>query len=459
MIKILQYGEGNFLRAFADTYFHALNSEGGDYGVYIVKPTPSPKPEMMACFQKQSNRYHVILRGSEGGETVERIRRVECIKQVINPFAEHAAYMALAEDPELKIIISNTTEAGIRFVESDTPEDFAESAYPAKLTAFLYARFKAGLGGVYLLPVELIDGNADRLKECVERYTALWGLPRAFADWNEAENVYCNTLVDRIVSGYPANEDTLLHLEGLIGETDGLLTVGEPFGLWVIENKGRIADYVREGAHDIEVILTNDIAYYKKRKVRILNGCHTTMVPVGLMLGAETVYDCMTDSRLSAFMEAALEEIIPYVSEDTAATREFADRVKDRFLNPFLNHRLQSISLNSISKWRARVLPSFKDHYADKGMLPPHLTVGFAYLMALYSGVTMTDGGFVTEIGDKTIRLSDDPRYLAYFAEGRPLGEIMADAEMWGEDLTAYPDFLNTVTAHIERIRRGDDLL
>ena len=363
MIKILQYGEGNFLRTFVDAYFDTLNKNGaGEYEVNIVKPITFGTLER---FEKQKNKYHIVLRGYENGQAVENIRKIDVLNKVIDPFADAESYYALAKDKDLKIIVSNTTEAGICYNEADSFDGFDGITYPAKLTKFLYERFNAGLSGVYLMPVELIDNNADELQKCVSKYIELWNLPAAFKKWNDEENFYCNTLVDRIVSGYPRDEQTKARLETLIGEKDELVSIGEPFGLWAVEKKGNIADYIKEGVNNIEVVLTNDIGYYKKRKVRVLNGSHTNLVPAGLMLGAETVYDCMNDEKLSAFVERTLkEEIIPFVSDNIEATTAFADSVKERFMNPYLNHQLVSISLNSISKWRARVLPSFKDYYA-----------------------------------------------------------------------------------------------
>ena len=287
MVKVLQYGEGNFLRTFVDVYFDTLNKNGqGRYAVNIVKPITFGTLER---FEKQSNKYHIVLRGMENGKSVENVYRVDSLEKVIDPFSDYESYVALAKDPELKIIVSNTTEAGICYNGEDKMDGFDGITYPAKLTKFLFERFNAGLDGVYLLPVELIDNNADELKKCVDKYIALWNLPAAFKTWNDEQNFYCNTLVDRIVSGYPRDEETKTHLQELIGEKDELMSIGEPFGLWAVEKKGNIAEYIKEGAHNIEVVLTNDIGYYKKRKVRVLNGSHTNLVPTGLMLGAVTV--------------------------------------------------------------------------------------------------------------------------------------------------------------------------
>lgn len=442
MKKVLQYGEGNFLRSFVDLYFEALNREGGEWAVEIVKPIPFGS---LDAFARQGNRYHVVLRGVKDGNAAETVCPVSVVERAISPFDDFPAYAALAVDPELAVIVSNTTEAGICYREGDSFDGFAEITYPAKLTKFLYARFRAGLPGVYLLPVELIENNADELFRCVEKYIDLWQLPEAFREWNRTENFYCNTLVDRIVSGFPRDEVLRERLWKLVGERDDLLSVAEPFGLWVIENKGKIADLLPAGHHNIDIILTDDIAYYKKRKVRVLNGSHTNLVAAGLLSGAETVYDCMTNETLYRFFRASLEEIVPFVSSDRSMTERFAADVEERFRNPYLNHQLTSIALNSISKWRARVLPTFRDFFAANGRIPEHLTVGFSCLMHLYR--------------TKYAELKDDAEVLSFFASGKPLKDFLSDRTVWGEDLTAYPQFLETVTAQTERLARGESLL
>lgn len=454
MIKILQFGEGNFLRTFVDVYFDTLTREGyGEYGVTIVKPITFGTLER---FERQNNKYHVILRGVADGADVENVYEINSVKAAIDPFADEQAYYDMAKDAELKIIVSNTTEAGICFNEKDEFDGFEHSTYPAKLTKFLYERFKAGLDGVYLMPVELIDNNADELYKCVDKYVSLWNLPKAFKKWNDERNYYCNTLVDRIVSGYPRDEETEKHLESLIGEKDELMSVGEPFGLWAVEKKGNIAEYIQEGVHNIEVVLTKDIGYYKKRKVRVLNGSHTNLVPVGLMLGAETVYDCMKDEKLSAFVEDTLrEEINPFVSADLAATTAFAESIKSRFLNPYLNHQLTSIALNSVSKWRARVLPSFQDYYKAHGVIAPRLTVGFSYLMALYSMIEKNGDKYTVTLANREIEMKDDLPYLEYFANKKSVGGFMSDVDIWGEDLTKYGNFYEEVVENMEKIKNG----
>lgn len=236
------------------------------------------------------------------------------------------------------------------------------------------------------------------------------------------------------------------------------MSIGEPFGLWAVENKGEISEYIKAGRHNIEVVLTNDIKYYKKRKVRVLNGSHTNIVPAGLWLGKNTVYDCMRDARLNQFLSETLaNEIIPYVSPDTAATAKFAESVKERFLNPYLNHQLTSIALNSISKWKARDLPSFKDYYEAHGEIPENLTKGFAYLMAMYKLMEKReDGKYYAKLPSRTVEMHDEEKYLEYFANGGCVIEFMRDESVWGEDLTLYADFAEKVKGYVKRLRNGE---
>lgn len=457
MIKILQFGEGNFLRAFADSYFQALSDEGRDYQVNIILPLSSPIVEL---FNRQNNRYNVILRGSADGRDVEDIYPINVIDRVIDPYKDQESYYALAQDEELKVIISNTTEAGICYSAEDSIDGFDGITYPAKLTKFLFKRFKAGLSGLYILPCELIDNNADKLFECVEKYIELWSLPEEFKAWNREQNYYCNTLVDRIVSGYPRDEETRSHLTALLGKKDDLMTVGEPFGLWAVERKGDIAKYIPEGKHNIEVVLTEDINYYKKRKVRVLNGSHTNLVPAGLWYGEQTVYDCIKNASLSRFLlETLKNEIVPFVSSDISATQKFADSVLDRFGNPYLNHQLTSIALNSISKWRARLLPSFSDYYARHGKIAPNMTVGFSYLMNLYARAIKEDGKYFVYLPARKIEIVDDIPYLEYFAKGGSVADFMADESVWGEDLTKYDGFLSAVEKNLALIGAGEKLI
>lgn len=457
MIKVLQFGEGNFLRTFVDHYFNTLNNEGGEYQVNIVKPITFGTLDK---FEAQNNIYHIVLRGVKEGKAVEDVYKITAVKNAICPFKNFEKYIALALDKDLKIVVSNTTEAGICYNSNDKFDDFEGITFPAKLTKFLLERFNANLPGLYMMPVELIDNNADELYKCVLNYIELWNLPAEFKKWIQEENYFCNTLVDRIVSGHPRDEQTKTHLQDLIGEKDELVSIGEPFGLWAVEDKGEISKYIKEGFHGIDVVLTKDIKYYKKRKVRVLNGSHTNLVPAALWLGAKTVDQCMVDEKLSAFLQNTLkEEIIPFVSDDIKATTEFANSVTERFLNPYLNHQLISISLNSISKWRARNLPSFADYYAKHGKIAKYLTIGFSYLMTLYSSLKEEGDKFFAYLPSGKVEFKDDIPYLKYFADGGDAIQFMKDENVWGEDLTKYVGFAEAVKENMALIKEGKNLL
>jgi tagaturonate reductase len=425
-----------------------LNREGGEYSVSIVKPI---KMGDLTRFAEQGNSWNVVLRGFEGVSAT----KVSCVGEMIDIFTDDAPYFALAKDKELRVIVSNTTEAGIRFDEGDRLEAFPDVSYPAKLTRFLMARYEAlgDEGGVYLMPVELIDKNADNLFACVEKYAELWGLSEDFKRWNREKNFYCNTLVDRIVSGYPKTEEDVKSTDDAIGYHDPLVTIGEHFGLWAVEKKGEIDKYIIEGHHGIDVVLAPSIDYYKKRKVRVLNGSHTNLVAYGLLSGMQTVYDCMNDEKLLAFVSRTLEEEInPFVSSDLAATRAFADEVVTRFKNPYLNHRLISISLNSISKWAARDLPSFDDYYKTNGKIPECLTLGFSYLMALYLKAEKSGDAYTVSLPYGVENLIDTPEYLEYFTAGGSVKAFMARADVFGADLTKYEGFYEAVLENLAKI-------
>ena len=457
MIHILQFGEGNFLRAFVDTYFDTLNKEGyGPYEVTIVKPIPYGTLEV---FHRQKNRYHTVLRGQGEQGSVEKIYPIDVVKRVIDPFSEREAFFALASDENLKIIVSNTTEAGIVYQENDTLDNFEEMSYPLKLTLFLYERYQKGLDGVVLLPCELIDNNATVLRECVRKYILKFNLGDDFYRYNEENNIYLNTLVDRIVSGYPRDTQVREHLTDLIGEEDALMSVAEPFGLWAVEYNERASEYLKTGRHNIDLVLTDDIGYYKKRKVRVLNGAHTGMVPMALWMGKTFVYDSMKDENIYRFLQEMLEEITPFVSEKTEDTEAFARDVLIRFENPYLNHSLTAILLNSVSKWIARNMPSYLDYYASYGTLPQKLTVGFAYLIALYSTAKRReDDTFYATTPNGEVPLNDTREYLYHFAEGGSVHDFLVGGT-FPEELISISSFLPTVEDAVSRILKGEKLL
>ena len=453
MIKIIQYGEGNFLRSFVDLYFDTLNKEGEEeYRVNIVKPIALGSLEK---FYKQKNKYNVVLQGFLKGKNYEKFYHVDVVDKVLNPFENNEEYYKLALDKNLKILVSNTTEAGICFDANDDINSCPNITYPAKVTKFLYKRYKAGLPGLYLLPVELIENNADELYKCVDKYIDLWHLEEDFRIWNNTQNYYCNTLVDRIVSGYPRDEEKRNALYKKLGYQDELISIGEPFGLWVIQNKGEIKNILKDGHHNIDVIFADDIAYYKKRKVRVLNGSHTNLVPISLWKGKETVYEVMQDKELSLFVDQTLkEEIIPFVSNNIKETTAFAESVKERFLNPFLNHQLTSIALNSISKWKARVLPSFLDYYNQNKSLPMHMVKGLAYLIKLYQSIELINDKYMAHLPNRYIEMKDDVYNLTYFINGHTVKDFLNDDKLWGIKLLDIENLENIINKELEEIKR-----
>lgn len=458
MIKVAQFGEGNFLRTFVDVYFDCLNKTSNNkYEVHIIKPIVFGD---LTNFKKQNNRYHVVLRGTIGQKDVENVYEINSVKEAFSPFDNLNRYFELAKDKDLKLIVSNTTEAGICFNNSNKiDDDFERLTYPAKLTLFLFERFKANLPGVYIIPVELIDNNANELAKCVNQYIELWNLPKEFKEWNNNYNYYCNSLVDRVVSGYPKDNKLKQHLWSLIKEKDELISIGEPFGLWVIERKNGLEEYILEGEHNINVILADDISYYKKRKVRILNGSHTNLVPICLWHAKLTVYDCMVDQKTRKFIDESLEEIIPFVSSDVNKTREYANDVISRFLNPFINHQLTSIALNSVSKWKARVLPTILDYVKNKKELPKRLVLGFSYLVNQYMNIKKDNETYYVDLPSRRIEVRDDIYYLNYFANNKTLFDFMSDVSLWGIDLTKIDGFYDAVDKNLKAIQNNEDLL
>ena len=453
----MQFGEGNFLRSFVDLYLDTLNKEDGfNYEVTIVKSIKFGSVEQL---RKQNGQYHVVLRGRLNDKNVEDVYHVDSVKDAFSLYEEQNSFFKLAEDQEVKIIVSNTTEAGIVFNKDDQKEAFPDVTYPAKLTLWLYHRYKSNLPGVYILPVELIDNNALMLEKCVNQYIDLFNLGDDFKQWNLKNNYYCSTLVDRIVSGHPKDKETEGHLYSLVGQVDPLLSVGEPFGLWVIEDKGNIKNLLKDGHHNIDVIFTKDISYYKKRKVRVLNGSHTNLVPISLWMGKETVYDVMNDQLLSEFVNNTLNfDIIPFVSDNIEATKAFAEDVKQRFMNPFLNHQLTSIALNSISKWKARDLCSFVDYYEKNRELPRFLTIGFAYLINMYMHIEKCGDKYICHLPTRDIEVKDDEKYLIYF-KSHNVHDFLSDKTIWDIDLTEFADLEEEINCYLLKIQNKERVI
>lgn len=457
-VKVLQFGEGIFLRAFADYAIDIANEEKGFDGSIAVILPRSGKTDR---FAKQNNIYTVCLRGQQDGQVYKENRVITSIDSVISARDEYDAFMALAHEDALEFVISNTTDAGIVFNEADQFADCPPSTFPAKLTKFLYERYTHYNGdvqkGLIMLPTELNDDNGQLLKRCVLQYVALWNLDDGFAAWIEAACRFVDTLVDRIVAGYPASNIDAIQEE--LGYEDALLDQAEPFSLWVIGDPS-IADTFAVGSDKFHVEFTDNIQAFKEQKVRILNGAHTSMVLGAYLSGLDYVGQCMADPVVRRSLDQTVfGEIVPTVDLPREKAEAFAKAVYERFENPFVNHALLAISLNSISKWKGRVLPTFKDSVAATGKLPKWLTYSLAALLAFYRTTEEGNDCLVsTRAAGNTYEIHDDAEKLAFIKENatKPTAEyvqaVMSRSDFWGEDLTAIAGFADAVTAHIDRM-------
>lgn len=464
--RFLQFGEGNFLRAFVDYFVDVMNEKCGFRSkVVIVQPT-GKNTHPHDCLNAQEGLYTLLSRGKAGGRKVEEARVISSVSRCLNPVSEYDSYMACADNPALRFIISNTTEAGIRYDPACLFTDRPASSFPGKLTQFLYARYrKFGRDegkGLVLLPCELIDGNGKALKECVLRYAAQWELGEGFVRWLEEENLFCSTLVDRIVTGYPKGE--LSALQERFGYEDGMMDAGEVFAFWAIEAPESLKEELPFEKAGLPVFVTDDCAPYKQRKVRILNGAHTSMVLGAYLAGLDIVRSCMEDETIRNFMNQAIyEEIIPTMALPDKELKDFADAVTDRFDNPFIDHELLAISLNSTSKWRERVLPSLKDYAASYGRLPRCLTASLAFYLAFYRDVRPEGDGFAGIGCGRKYPVRDDRHVLEFFYAQKGYAQsgggaaaltraVLANTEFWGEDLTRIEGLVEAVSADLERV-------
>ena len=465
--RVLQFGEGNFLRAFVDHFIDLMNERAGFNGkVVICQPIEQGLSDMI---NEQEGLYTLFLRGQENGQKVNSKRVISCVSRCISPYSRFDEFIKCASDKDLRFIISNTTEAGIAFDPECRPDDRPASSFPGKLTQFLYERYKLKLPGFIILSCELIDRNGDELIKCVDRYIEKWGLPDAFREWVRGENIFCSTLVDRIVPGYPRAEAQAICEE--LGYEDRLIDTGEVFGTWVIEGPQSIKDEFPVERAGLPILVVGNVDPYKKRKVRILNGAHTSMIMAAYIAGMDIVRDCMKDDVIKGFMNRALyDEIIPVLSGlDDKDKRDFAAAVTDRFSNPFIDHQLLSISLNSASKWKARVMPTVIEYHEQKASLPPVLTFSFAAFLFFYHlGTRMRDGALIASRPAATIpgtdrsgefAIRDDAWVLEAFLSLKDASDdeladaVISDERMWGTSLKDLPGFSDEVKKDMRLIR------
>ena len=450
--KVIQFGEGNFLRAFVDWIIWKMDKSAGfNGGVVVVQPI---EKGMVDALNEQDGLYHLNLQGIDKGQAVDSIDLVDVINRGINPYRDFGSYLSLAEDPGIRFVISNTTEAGITFDPSCKLDDRPASSYPGKLTQLLYHRFKYFKGdrskGFIIFPCELIFLNGKELKKCILQYIDLWGLEPEFRTWfEEACGVYC-TLVDRIVPGYPKdNIDSILER---IGYDDRLVDKAEIFHLWVIEAPDSVAEEFPAGKAGLNVLFVPSEAPYHARKVTLLNGPHTVLSPVGYLSGLDTVKECVEDPLIGKFVHKVMfEELLETLDLPRHELEKFAGDVLERFVNPYVKHFVTSIMLNSFSKYKTRDLPGLKTYLQRKGSLPEGLVLGLAGIITYYRGGRR---------GDAEIVPADDPAILDLLKSLWATGDISKVAEgvlgagwIWGEDLNLIPGLTSMLTGFLMTVR------
>ncbi len=455
--KVLQFGEGNFLRAFVNHFIDEMNEKAGFNGkVVVTQPIAQGLANMI---NDQEGLYTLFLRGSENGQKVNNKRVISCISRCLNPYEDYDALMECANNPDLRFIVSNTTEAGITYDSSCKFEDKPASSFPGKLTAFLYKRYQNKLPGFIILSCELIDHNGDELRKCVHQYIDQWGLDNDFRLWVDKDNIFCSTLVDRIVPGYPRAEAENLCKE--LGYQDNLIDTAECFGFWVIEGPQSIKNEFPVDVAGLPIIVVDDVTPYKQRKVRILNGAHTSFIMAAYLAGQDIVRDCMDDEVIKGFMNKTIyDEVIPTLELPKDNLMQFASDVSDRFANPFIDHQLLSISLNSTSKWKARCMPSLLEYYKRNNELPKCMTFSFAAYISFYHNCyEKGEDCLLAKRGEDTYKIMDDQWVLDFYYDHKDdddatiAKEVINNNKMWGDDLINLPGFEAQVTEYLTMIR------
>jgi len=454
-IKVVQFGEGNFLRAFVDWMIQAMN-EATDFngGIAVVQPI---QKGLSALLEAQACLYTHYMKGMRNGQPlVEHIVNTS-IEKIVNPYEAHSDFLALAEIPTIKIIVSNTTEAGIVFDEADRLEDQPQNSFPGKLTAFLYKRYTVTKGdkdkGFHILPCELIENNGIRLKQIVKKYAKKWDLEEDFLLWLDSANTFSNTLVDRIVPGFPREKIQEIWAE--LGYEDQLVVESELFNLWVIEDAIGLREVFPVEKTDCQVIFTQDVTPYKIRKVRILNGAHSSMVPIGYLYGLETVKEMTEHIKAGQLIRKVInEEIIPVLPLPEKELKDFADAVIERFENPFIRHELLSISLNSMAKYKARILPSLLEYVEKYQHLPKILTLALAAYIVFYKG----------RWKEEHIPLKDTPEIISFFEQvwsrcdekeesiQELVEAVLGSQQLWEMNLNKVPYLTKKITYYVKKI-------
>ena len=433
-IKVLQFGEGNFLRAFVDWIIEDLNEHGViNANVAVVQPTPTGRVEALA---EQDGLYTLCLEGIENGEKVQSRRVIDVLGDFIDPYTQYDKYLSYAGNGELEVIVSNTTEAGIALDTTDTDFSVCPKSFPGKMLAFLKKRYDCFGGaadkGLAIVPCELIDHNGDELRRVLNELAKIHGMDGAFIDWLNTANHFTNTLVDRIVPGYPRDNAAAICEE--TGFEDNSIVKGEVFHLWVLQKEPFVQERLPADKSGLNVIFADDITPYKQRKVKILNGSHTAMVPIAYLCGIDTVREAVTDEDVGRFVrELVNEEVKPTIDLPADEMDAFASAVMERFMNPYIRHELMSIALNSTTKFRTRLLPSYNDYRAKFGKTPKHILFALASMTVFFRG----------KRGDDDIELKDDAAYLEFWKDvwklsdpGEIAKKVLTASGLWQQELT-----------------------
>ncbi len=452
-IKVVQFGEGNFLRAFVDFAFQQLNNEiNFNAGIAVVQPIEKGLINML---NNQDGLYTLFLNGIKNGKEIQTKELITNIVKGIDPYSNFKEYLQLAKEEDLEFIISNTTEAGISFDPKDTPNMQPPNSFPAKLTLLLYERFKCFNGnpdkGLTIIPCELINYNADNLKEIILKYSEKWSLETDFKTWLLNHNTFHNTLVDRIVPGYP--KDQIENYNAQLDYKDNLIVTAEPFFLWVIEGNSTLKEKLPFDKTGLNVQIVDNMQAFRTRKVRILNGAHTAMVPFSILFGNSTVKETVENEFTGEFIKKAVfDEIIETLDLEKEELNNFAEEVFDRFRNPFVEHQLSSIALNTVAKFKVRVLPSLLKYIELNNKIPVHLTYSFACLVQFYKGnwqgnkLPVQDSNEIIDAFSQ-IWTSKDPSKI--------VKGVLENQSFWGQDLNLIEGLHQAMSLALEEIGKN----
>ncbi|MDI1324993.1 MAG: tagaturonate reductase [Algoriphagus sp.] len=448
--RILQFGNGNFLRAFADWMVDIANEKGiFDGKIHVVQIHSKTGFDQM---KGQDCLFHVLEQGMKNGEIYQKTQLVSSVSGISFPKDDYPEYLKLGENPDLRFVISNTTESGIVFDPADSNFNSLPVTFPGKLTALLHNRFEHFRGdmkkGLIIIPCELIEKNGQVLKTCILNYAELWNLPKVFSEWIESACIFCDTLVDRIVPGFP--KGNIKEIQEQIGFEDELIVMAEPFHLWVIQGPEEVRREFPLDLAGLDVKFVEDLTPYRTQKVRILNGGHTAMVPWAYLKGLRTVRESVENPEIGAFLrEVIFEEIIPTLDMPKAQLEKFATDVLERFANPFIVHELKSIALNSISKFKVRVLPSLLGYWVKNQYWPEKLTLAFAALLVFYKG----------EFEGEMLPVNDDKTVMEFFIEAwsknsieETVTLILSKESLWGQNLDELPGLREKLVEAIKSI-------